>query len=271
MRDFIRDRVRPIALTLIAPVLGILIIFVVELFIESEISKLLISVVNLIVVAIVAFRLFPTVLGIPFGKIETRQFLRKLGFYLPPKAWKHVLLGVILAGCTLSGMLVASILTGKYSFDVSTINLPHIVFSLNPGLWEELFYRGVLMILLLRFTKSFNQAFLIQLVLFGLGHIKGSDIWAMIDVFSVIVLAVGYTYTAYKTQSLVAGIVSHYFHDVFLFTVQLTGDIYRGTGENVLFFGLLWLMVGVGCIITKLATDKIGVRAPTELYTLENV
>jgi len=271
MKELIRDKVRPAALTVIAPITGFLFVLALEVFMKIEISKLLSSVVNLLVVALVAFVLYPKWLGIPFGRIETREFLRRVGFYLHDRAWKHVVLGLILAVCTLSGMLVASILTGKYAMDVSTINLPHLVFSLNPALWEELFYRGVLMLLLLRFTRSLKQAFVIQVVVFGATHIKGVDLGAFVDAFSVAIMALGFTYVAYKTRSLVAGVVFHYFHDAFLYLVQLPGGVYTGVVDNAIFYGVLWLMVGIGCVITKLAADTCGVRAATELYRLERV
>jgi membrane protease YdiL (CAAX protease family) len=155
--------------------------------------------------------------------------------------------------------------------DVSTINLPHLVFSLNPALWEELFYRGVLMFLLLRFTGSLKQAFVIQVVVFGATHIKGVDLGAFVDAFSVAVMALGFTYVAYKTRSLVAGVVFHYFHDAFLYLFQLPGGVYTGVVDNAIFYGVLWLMVGIGCVITKLAADTSGVRAANELYRLERV
>jgi membrane protease YdiL (CAAX protease family) len=270
MKELLKDKVRPVALTVVAPVAGFLLVFVLEILTDIEVSQLLASVVNLLVVAPIAFVLFPKWLGIPFGRIETREFLRRVGFYPPDRAWRHVALGLILAACTLSGMLLASILTGKYTVDISTIDLPHPVFSLNPALWEELFYRGVLMFLLLKLTRSLRQAAVIQAVLFGLMHIKGVDVWALVDVFSVMVLAVGYTYVAYKTRSLVAGIIFHYFHDAFLYLVQLPGGIYTGVAENAIFYGILWLMVGIGCIIAKLAADNWGTRARRELYSLES-
>jgi membrane protease YdiL (CAAX protease family) len=269
MKEFVRDKIRPVALTLVAPVTGFVLILVLELFTDTEVSKLLSSAVNLVVVALVALVLFPKWLGIPFGRIETRRFLRKAGLYAPDRAWKHLVLGLILAVCTLSGMLVASLLTGRYTVDVGNINLPHLVFSLNPALWEELFYRGVLMILLLRFTRSLKLALAIQVVLFGAYHIKGVDVWAWVDVFSVIVMAVGFTYVAYKTRSLVAGIVFHYFHDAFLYFVQPPDRIYSGAAENATFHGLLWLAVAIGCVITKWAADRGGVRGAEELYSLE--
>ena len=228
------------------------------------------SVINLVVVGFIAFILLPNVLGIPFGKIKTRDFNKLIGFHLPNYAWKHILLGVVLAVCTLSGMLIASIMTGKYVPDLSRVTLSHLVFSLNPGIWEELFFRGVLMIALLRYTKSLRQAAIIQVVIFGVAHLKGADIHALIEVISLIIIGAGLTYTAYKTRTLVTGILFHYLHDAFLFLVQLPSRAYTGSIDDVLFFALLWSMVGLGCLITKVAAERFEVRASTELYTLES-
>jgi membrane protease YdiL (CAAX protease family) len=222
------------------------------------------------VVAPIAFLAFPRWLGIPFGKIELREYLKRIGFYLPGGAWKHIILGLVLAACTLSGMLMASVLMGRYAVDTSTINVPHLVFSLNPGLWEEFFYRGVLMLLLLKLTQSLRRASVIQIVLFGLMHIKGLDVWGLVDVITVMVIAAGFTFVAYKTRSLVAGIVFHYFHDALLFFVQPPEGVGSGLADNVMFHAFLWLMVGIACVITRLAAEKLGVRAPEELYTLDS-
>ena len=271
MREFIKEKVRPIALTIAFPSMGFLMCLLVEMFFKIEISKLISSSINLVVAAFAAFLLFPQVFGIPFGKIKTRDFNKRIGFYLPDSAWKHILLGVILALCTLSGMLIASILTGRYALDSGTITLTQSVFSLNPGIWEEVFYRGILMMLLLRFTKSLRWAAIVQVVLFGLLHVKGGDIPALFEVISVTVISLGFTYTAYKTRSLIAGIVFHYLHDTFLFFVQPPDGVYTGVIENALFYAILWSMVGLGCLVTKFVAEKLKVRASTDLYILEKV
>ena len=271
MRKFLAEKVRPIALTIAFPAMGFLICLLVEMFFKIEIPKLVSSIINLVVGAFAAFFLFPQVFGIPFGKIKTRDFNKRIGLYLPDSAWKHILLGVILALCTLSGMLIASILTGKYVLDCGTITLTHLVFSLNPGIWEEVFYRGVLMMILLRFTKSFRQAAAIQVVLFGLSHAQGADIPALFEVISVTIIAIGFTYTAYKTRSLIAGIVFHYLHDAFLFFVQPPGGIYAGVVGKVLLYAILWSMVGLGCLATRFAAEKFKACASTDLYVLEGL
>jgi membrane protease YdiL (CAAX protease family) len=265
-----RGKLRPIGLTLAAPVSGFLLVFMAEKILGVELSKLQSSIINLGVVAFIAFMLFPRWLGIPFGRVDTREYLRRVGFYLPGGWWRHVALGAILAGCTLSGMLAASVLTGRYVVDVGAVDVPHLVFSLNPALWEELFFRGVQMVLLLRLTGSLKRASAAQIALFGVMHVKGLDAWAFVDTFSVAVLAVGFTYVAYRTRSLVAGMIFHYLHDAFLKLVQVPGGVYVGVTENAVFFGSLWLMVVVGCIATKLVTERLDVRGLAELYTVGN-
>jgi len=269
MKEFVRGTIRPIALCVTAPVAGFLLLLILEILFDIEVSRLVSSVINLLVVAPIAFVVFPRLFGLPSGRTDTRSFLKETGLIFPAGGWKHTLLGLALAGCTLSGMWLASFLSGEYIADPGTIDLPHLVFSLNPALWEELFYRGVLMILLLRFTGSLRRATVIQVILFGLMHIKGFDVWSWVDVFSVMILALGYTYVAWKTRSLVAGIVFHYFHDALLFFVQLPDGVYTGATENLIFFGLLWLMVGVGCLITKIAVDELGLSEGNELYILK--
>jgi hypothetical protein len=266
MKTFLRTKVRPVAITVTAPALGFVLLLFLGVALDTEFSKLFQSGVNLAVGALLALVVFPRVLGIPFGRVKTKVFLRRVGFKLPRQAWKHLALGLVLAGCTLSGMLVASVLSGDYVVDWSNVNLPHLVFSLNPALWEELFYRGVLMIVLLEATRSFGRAFALEVILFSLMHITGTDVWAIVDVLSVGVLALVFTYVAYRTRALVAGIVFHYLHDAFLFLVQVPGDIETGVADSLLFYGLLWLGVGAACLATKLAANRLGVRSLTALY-----
>lgn len=265
----IRVMVRSIALTVVFPSLGFLLCLLAKMFFKIEIPRLTSSLVNWGIAAFAAFVLFPRLFGIPFGKIRTQDFIKKIGLYPSPNTWKHILLGMILALCTLSGMLVASLLTGKYELDFKSVTVTHLVFCLNPGIWEEVFYRGIQMMVLLRLTKSLRKAAVIQIVIFGLSHIKGMSMISGIDVISVMIMGIGFTYTAYKTRSLAAGIVFHYFHDAFLFVVQVPSSVQTSVQDKVLFYVFLWSMVGLGCLVTKLATEKFNVISLTDLYTLE--
>ena len=269
--EFRKDTVRPIAIACVSPVFGSLVGLFLGVFLDLEISKIFTSVIIFCFAAFSAFYLFPKILRTPFRNVSLTEYLQRLGFYFPHKAWKHVLLGCILAVCTLSGMLIGSLLTGRYQPDWSAVNITQIIFSINPGLWEEYFYRGVVMVLLIRATKSIKRAAFIQIVLFGFFHIKGFSLWAWVDVISVMLLAVAFTFTAYKTRTLVAGVVFHFLHDALLFLPQVPGGEYIGVFENVAFYASLWLMVGVACVLIYLASERLGVKADKELYTLDSV
>jgi membrane protease YdiL (CAAX protease family) len=268
--EFMKNLVRPIALVWVALGFGPLVGLVFETFLELDIPVLISSGITFVASAFMAFYLFPKRLKLPFGEVGLSEYMRRLGFYRPQNIWKHILLGACLAACTFSGMLLGSLLTGRYVLNWRTVNVSHMIFSINPALWEEFFFRGVIMLLLLRATKSLKYAAVIQIVLFGLSHIKAFGLWAWVDVISVMILAVAFTYTAYKTRTLVAGIVFHFLHDAFLFLPQMPGGEYRGVYENMTFFASLWLMVGVGISVVKFSSERLGVKADRELYRFED-
>jgi membrane protease YdiL (CAAX protease family) len=267
--DFMKNVVRPIALSWVFVSFGSLVALILEMFLDLEVPTLYASGITFVFAAFAAFYLFPRKLKAPFGDMDLSEYLHRLGFYLPRNAWKHILLGAILALCTLSGMLIGSLLTGRYELDWSKVDITQILFSINPGIWEEFFFRGVILLVLLGITGSVKTAAILQIVLFGLTHIKGMDLLAWVEVISVMVIAVGFTFTAYKTRTLVAGIVFHFLHDAFLFLPQVPGAEYIGVLENIAYFGSLWVMVGVGCMLTKFSSDRLGVRAEEELYRFE--
>ena len=70
---------------------------------------------------------------------------------------------------------------------------------------------------------------------------------------------------------LVAGIVFHFIHDSLLFFVQTAGTEASNTLDNVRFYLFLWVMVGVACLLVRVAADRFGVRAPDRFYDLEGV
>lgn len=266
---FMRDTVRPIALAMVAIAFGSLLSLLLEVLLKVQLPRLFESAITFAFAALAAFYLFPSRLKLPFQEVDLRAYLRHLGFYLPLSAWKHILLGCLLAACTLSGMWIGSLASGRYQLDRTTVTITQVVFSINPGLWEEFFFRGVVMFVLLGKTRSLRRAALIQTILFGLAHIKGFGLWDWLDVISVTILAAGFTYTAYKTRTLLAGVVFHFLHDALLFLPQLPGGEYVGFAENIPFYASLWVMVGVACAVVKVSSDALGVRAAKELYSTD--
>jgi len=261
-----RNKIRAVALSVLFMSLGFFIRLIFKMTLDVEMSKIFASVLNFALATLGAFIVFPGLLEQPFGKIPLSEYRQRLGFYWPANAWKHVLLGILLSLCTLGGMLVASHLTGRYVLDWSNITLSHTIFSINPGIWEEFFFRGIIMAVLLKSAKSVKQAALYMILIFGVLHIKGFGLWSLVDVISVMIITIAFTYVAYKTRNLLAGMVFHFIHDSLLFFVQVPEGEYLGLNENLLFYFCLWIMVGVACLIVKFTTDQQGVRETTELY-----
>jgi membrane protease YdiL (CAAX protease family) len=262
-QDSLRDTIRQVALAVMFVTVGFLLRAVLKIAFDIEMAKWIASLLNFALAAFGAFVVFPRWLKQPFGAVSLAEYCRRLGFYLPSAAWKHIALGVVLALCTLGGMLAGSLLSGQYVLDWNTVTFSHVLFSLNPGVWEEFFYRGIIMAVLVRRTRSPKWAVLIQVLLFALMHIKGADLWSWLDVLTVALLALAFTYAALKTRVLLAGIVFHFLHDVLLFLVQVPGDADVGLLDHVLFYFVLWAMTGVACLVIKIASDRLGVQAKT--------
>ena len=127
------------------------------------------------------------------------------------------------------------------------------------------------MFVLFRGLKNVNKAIIVQSIIFGLAHLNGFDFWSLVNIFSVIILGLAFSYTAFKTNSLIPGIISHFLHDGFIYLVQTPDAAYNGTFENVVFFLSLWMMVGIGCLITKVVVEKGNISQKTILYDLSKV
>jgi membrane protease YdiL (CAAX protease family) len=206
-----------------------------------------------------AFYIFPYLYKAPFAAKDLKTYLANIGFMMPKKIMKHILLGIVLSLFTLGAMLIASILTGRYVFDSSTINLGQILRSLNAGIFEELFYRGIIMVILINIFKSVPKAFFVQIIIFGLVHIKGTDALSLFDAFFVVIMASVFSFSAIMTQSLWAGIVFHVLHDTLLFAVQNPKGEYIGVNENLIFYSFLFVGLIIGTLVILLSTKYLKV------------
>lgn len=269
LRSEIRETVRSVALALTFSSMGFLAVFLLKKGLKLEMSKLSLSLIAFLVTSALVVLLFPSVFRIPFGRVGVRTFFERLGLIGAGPRFRLVALGVFASLFTLSGMLIGSLLTQKYHFSADTVTLTQAVFSLTPAIWEEILFRGVMMIVLLRLTRSYRKAAAIQISLFGLAHIKGLDALALVDAFSVTVIACAFTYIAYKTKSLLPGIVFHYLHDTFLFAVQLPGGEYSGFMDNLYFYVALWIMAKYCIFMVKLAVERFSLASPIDFYAIE--
>ena len=266
----VRQTIRSIALPVAFSGIGFLVVLVLKKPFHVELSKLEFSAIAFLTTSLSVLLLFPTVFRIPFGKVSISDFVRNVGLSTPKHAYKFVLLGILAALCTLSGMLIGSILTGKFAFSFVTITVTQAVFSLTPGIWEEVLFRGVVMIVLLRLTRSYHRALIVQVVIFGLAHIKGIDLLSLVDALSVMILAIAFTSVAYRTKSLIPGIIFHYLHDTFLFFVQLPDGEYSGFRDNALFFGSLWVTTALAVACINTLSKKYSIVGDYDFYALNS-
>ena len=265
----IRKITRPITLSIAFSAIGFLVAFILKVFLHIELNRLEVSVIAFIVTTTSVLYLFPRVFKIPFGKVSVKDWISKVGLYKPDHIFKYIVLGAISAIINLLGMMIASYYIGNYTPTLSTISITQAVFSLTPGIWEEVLFRGVIMILLLRLTKSLKKAAVIQIIIFGLCHIKGLDLLSFIDAFSVLILAISFTYITYKTKSLIPAIVFHYLHDTFLFFVQLPDGQYVGFNDNAIFYSLLWFSVALTIVVVKKLSEKYKIQGNYDFYSIE--
>ena len=267
-------RIRPrlqVAATVLCSILAVTIFQMIRIASDIDISKIYLPLLAFPLNILIVYKLFPQVLKAPFGSVRPMEFSRRIGFSRPQGLPKYIFLGISLSACSLTGMLIGSILTGRYVFDLAAVTVEQIVFSTVPGIWEEVYFRGILMFVLIGIVKDVRKAAVLQSAIFGFCHFRGFELWSLVDIGSVVLFGISFTYTAYKTNSLVPGIIFHFVHDALLFLVRVPDGVYIGTFENVAFFVGLWIMLGVGCLITKLAAEKIGVRQASVLYSVDKL
>jgi membrane protease YdiL (CAAX protease family) len=236
-----------------------------------ELSKVQKGLVAFLITTILSLALFPKVFKIPFGKQTIVEWLSNLGIYFPQKFTHHILLGVLLGVISLSGMLIASLITGKYEFNLSNLSPGHFIFCLTPGIWEEIFFRGVIMIVLISIFKNLRKAFWWQVFIFAACHFQSISITGGIEIVSVFIIGITFTLLAVKTRCLIAGIIYHYIHDAFLYLVQNPGGKYHGFEDQFTFYIFLWSAMLINIIIINLASDVLKIKGNKRIYAIDAI
>jgi len=260
-----------IGITLFFSILPTLLFTIIRLVLGLNLSKIYLPMLAFPLNLVIVWMLYPKKLKIPFGKTPVGEFATLLGISKHKTIYKFFLLGSLLGCCSLSGLLIGSLLTGRYILSFENLKIEQVIFSSVPGVWEEIYFRGILMFLLLKILKDLKKAVIIQAVIFAIFHIGSLELWGLVDIFSVFLIALAFTYAAHKTNSLIPGIVFHFIHDAFLFLFQVPNGDFFGTYENVVFYTSLWMMLGVGVLMTSILSKKLNIRDPRLLYDIGKV
>jgi len=200
---------------------------------------------------VLALYLMPCALGLPNGRKSLRDYCHDIRLLPSTPLDRNILLGLLMAALTLSSIFLASLLTGHFVFDWSLVPALRWVKGLTRGIWEEVFFRGIILVLFMR-VYPLRKAVFLSTFLFAVVHLNPMAInpEMMVDVVSIFFMGLLFTYLVLKTGSLLPAIVFHYIHDIFVYLVQNT----PGANEplaSVLLYAFLWIALIIGAVLTK--------------------
>ena len=205
---------------------------------------------------ILALILMPYVLGLPKGRKSLREFCYDIRLLPMKPVVRNVLLGLLLAALTLGSILLASLITGHFVLDWSTVPALRWVKGLTRGIWEEVYFRGIILLLFMRILPK-QRAVIMATFLFAIIHLDPLkiDLHIIVDVISIFFMGLLFTYVVLKTGSLLPAIIFHYVHDIFINLVQNTPGADE-TLASTLLFGLLWISLLIGALFTKYIVER---------------
>ncbi|MGC9779148.1 MAG: CPBP family intramembrane metalloprotease [Candidatus Heimdallarchaeota archaeon] len=222
-------------------------------------------------VAILFIIIVPFALGLPNGR-KFVGYTKGIRVVNIKPAFRTVVLGFITAIVTLACMLFATYLTtltsttGQVIFDPNLLINPstiNIYTSLRPGIWEEVAFRGIILVLLLKIYSERTSIF-INGILFGAFHlvnIFGAFLGLIVfgtefnnEMIFQVLFQVIYTtffgiflaYLFIKANSLIPCIIVHYLVDGFSTLVTSASNV------NVWLFLMFVTVLGIGILPMKL-------------------
>ena len=212
-----------------------------------------------------ALYLMPYVIGLPNGRKSLLDYSRDIRLVPVTPLGRNILLGLLMAALTLSGILLASLLTGHFVLDWGLVPGLRWVKGLTRGIWEEVFFRGIILVLFMR-VFPFRRAVFLAALLFAVIHLNPMtmSIGAIVDIVSIFFMALLFIYLVLKTGSLLPAIVFHYVHDIFVLLVQNTPGA-NETLASVYLYAFLWISLILGAFLTKYIVDRWSVKAPGEM------
>ena len=214
---------------------------------------------------VLALYLMPSVLGLPNGRKSLRDYCQDIRLLPMRPLGRNILLGLLMAALTLSSILLAALLTGHFVFDWSTVPALRWVKGLTRGIWEEVFFRGIILVLFMRLYRKRRAVFLATF-LFAVVHLNPIVLSPemIVDVVSIFFMGLLLTNIILKTGSLLPAIVFHYVHDIFVLLVQNTPRADEVLA-SVLLYGFLWGALAVGALLTRYIVERWPTRATPTL------
>jgi len=204
----------------------------------------------------VALGLMPFVLGLPNGRKSFAEYCRDIRLLPFQPLGRNILLGLLLAILTLSAILLSALVTGHFVLDWSLVPGVRWIKGLTRGIWEEVFFRGIILALFLRYypTRKATAVFFSTFI-FAIIHLGRVNLETLVDVVSIFFMGLLFTYVVLKTGSLLPAIIFHYVHDVFVLLVQNTPGADK-VPALALLYGFLWMALIIGALLTKFVVER---------------
>lgn len=204
----------------------------------------------------VALVLMPFVLGLPNGRKSLTAYCRDIRLLPVQPLGRNILLGLLLAALTLGAILLSALATGHFVLDWGLVPGVRWIKGLTRGIWEEVFFRGIILVLFMRYypTRKTMAVFLSTFV-FAIIHLGNFTPEALVDVVSIFFLGLLFTYVVLKTGSLLPAMIFHYVYDMFVLLVQNTVGADKVLA-GALLYGFLWTSLIIGALLTRFVVER---------------
>jgi membrane protease YdiL (CAAX protease family) len=205
---------------------------------------------------VLALYIMPRVLGLPNGRKSLRDYCRDIRLLPVKPLGRNILLGLLMATLTLSSILLASLLTRHFMLDWGTIPALRWVKGLTRGIWEEVFFRGIILVLFMRLYSQ-RRAVLLSSFLFAVVHMNPMALnpEQIVDLVSIFFMGLLFTYIILKTGSLLPAIIFHYVHDIFVLFVQNTPEADKVLSAALL-YSFFWSALAVSALLAKYIVER---------------
>lgn len=225
-------------------------------FLERLEGTFIPSLLYFLALGVLALFLMPYVLGLPKGRKSLREYSYDIRLLPMQPVGRNILIGLLMAGLTLGSIYLASLLTGKFEFDWRLVPALRWVKGLTRGIWEEVFFRGIILVLFMRILPR-RRAIFMSTFLFAVVHLNplAFSLNHLVDVVSIFFMGLLFTYLVLKTGSLLPAIVFHYVHDIFVMLAQNTPGADE-TIASVLLYTFLWIALILGAFLTKTIVES---------------
>ncbi|MHA1489225.1 MAG: lysostaphin resistance A-like protein [Promethearchaeota archaeon] len=237
------------------------------------------TILSFVFQAILWFLIVPFGLHLPNGKESFRGYNKTIHLSTIQPLRRNILLGLICAGTYCLCKFCGALLFGTFVFDLNVLFtspdadngvLGWLIFliTVNPGIWEEITFRGVILTLLLK-KISQKKAIILDGIIFGLLHlinlislIRGNSdqalLFILITLIQVVYTSFGGIFFAYmctKTESLLPCIITHYLLDsiTMLFNAVII-DPALDAIYTIIFIGLAPMIINI--FIIKFITQR---------------